>query len=168
MTASMSKFSRLALFQPHICRTPIRSFSASRFVYQSKSGIMETIKQTVAQNFGGAAHQAVSESQQFALEQVPSLTGKVAVITGGSEGIGYGCSHTLLTNDIKKLFILSVSKDVVDGAVDAVKGEMGQEAADKIVWLQCDLSDWKQTKETADKIASSTDRIDIMINSQSL
>lgn len=129
---------------------------------------METIKQTVAQNFGGAAHQAVSESQQFALEHVPSLTGKVAVITGGSEGIGYGCSHTLLTNDIKKLFILSVSKDVVDGAVDAVKGEMGQEAADKIVWLQCDLSDWKQTKETADKIASSTDRIDIMINSQSL
>lgn len=129
---------------------------------------METIKQTVAQNLGGAAHQAVSESQQFALEQVPSLTGKVAVITGGSEGIGYGCSHTLLTNDIKKLFILSVSKDVVDGAVDAVKGEMGQEAADKIVWLQCDLSDWKQTKETADKIASSTDRIDIMINSQSL
>lgn len=50
---------------------------------------METIKQTVAQNFGGAAHSAVSESQQFTLEQVPSLTGKVAVITGGSQGIGY-------------------------------------------------------------------------------
>ncbi|KAL8999767.1 MAG: hypothetical protein Q9169_001440 [Polycauliona sp. 2 TL-2023] len=133
-------------------------------IHQSKSGIMEAIKQTVAQNFGGAAHQAVSESQQFALEQVPSLTGKVAVITGGSEGIGYGCSHTMLTNDIKKLFILSVSKEVVDGAVNAVKEEMGQEAADKMVWLQCDLSDWKQVKETADKIASSTDRIDIMIN----
>ncbi|KAL8849507.1 MAG: hypothetical protein Q9221_005514 [Calogaya cf. arnoldii] len=125
---------------------------------------MEAIKQTVAQNFGGAAHQAVSESQQFALEQVPKLTGKVAVITGGSQGIGYGCSHTMLTNDIKKLFILSMSKEVVDGAVNAVKEEMGQEAADKMVWLQCDLSDWKQVKETADKIASQTDRIDIMIN----
>ena len=129
---------------------------------------MEAIKQTVAQNLGGAAHQAVSESQQFALEQVPSLTGKVAVITGGSEGIGYGCSHTMLANDIKKLFILSMSKDVIDGAVNAVKEEMGQEAADKMVWLQCDMSDWKQVKNTADKIASSTDRIDIMINSQYL
>ncbi|KAL8898027.1 MAG: hypothetical protein Q9192_002285 [Flavoplaca navasiana] len=129
-----------------------------------RSGIMDSIKQTVAQNLGGAAHQAVSESQQFALEQVPSLTGKVAVITGGSQGIGYGCSHTMLTNDIKKLFILSMSKEVVDGAVNAVKEEMGQESADKMVWLQCDLSDWKQVKETADKIASSTDRIDIMIN----
>ncbi|KAL8682557.1 MAG: hypothetical protein Q9186_001410 [Xanthomendoza sp. 1 TL-2023] len=125
---------------------------------------MDTIKQTVAQNFGGSAHKAVSESQQFALEEVPSLTGKVAVITGGSEGIGYGCSHTMLTHDIKKLFILSVSKDVVDGAVNAVKEEVGQEAADKIVWLQCDLSDWKAVAETAKKIADQTDRIDIMIN----
>ncbi|KAI4166712.1 MAG: hypothetical protein LQ343_007818 [Gyalolechia ehrenbergii] len=125
---------------------------------------MEAVKQTVAQNFGGGAHQAISESQQFALEQVPSLTGKIAVITGGSEGIGYACSHTMLTHDIKKLFILSVSKEVIDGAVNAVKEEMGQEAAEKMVWLQCDLSDWKKAKETADTIASQTDRIDIMIN----
>ncbi len=124
---------------------------------------METIKQTVAQNFGGPAHKAVSEVHQFSLEQVPSLTGKVALVTGGSQGIGYGCSHTMLSNDIKKLFILSVSKDVIDGAVNAVKEEMGQEAADKIVWLQCDLTDWKAVKETADKIASQTDRLDIFI-----
>ncbi|KAL9029155.1 MAG: hypothetical protein Q9196_002569 [Gyalolechia fulgens] len=125
---------------------------------------MEAIQKTVAQNLGGPAHKAVSENQQFALEEVPSLTGKVAVITGGSEGIGYACSHTMLMHDIKKLFILSMSKEVVDGAVNAVKEEMGQEAADKMVWLQCDLSDWKKVAETADKIANQTDRIDIMIN----
>ncbi|KAL8872295.1 MAG: hypothetical protein Q9174_002053 [Haloplaca sp. 1 TL-2023] len=125
---------------------------------------MDAVKRTVAENFGGSAHQAAKEGDQFTLEQTPSLSGKVAVITGGSEGIGYGCSHTMLTHDIKKLFILSVSKEVVDGAVNAVKEEMGQEAADKIVWLQCDLTDWKAVKATADKIASQTDRIDIMIN----
>ncbi|KAI4124498.1 MAG: hypothetical protein LQ338_004761 [Usnochroma carphineum] len=125
---------------------------------------METVKQSIAQNLGGPAHEAVPESQQFALEQVPSLTGKVAIITGGSEGIGYGCSHTMLSHDVKKLFILSVSKEVIDSAVNAVKEEMGQEAADKIVWLQCDLADFKAVKQTADKIASQTDRIDIMVN----
>ena len=125
---------------------------------------MEAIKKTVAENFGGAAHKAVSEDQQFALEQVPSLNGKVAVVTGGSEGIGYGCTHTLLSKGVEKLFILSVSKEVVDGAIKAVGEEMGEEAAKKMVWLQCDLSDWKHVKQTADKIASSTDRIDILIN----
>ncbi|KAI4216772.1 MAG: hypothetical protein LQ351_000721 [Letrouitia transgressa] len=125
---------------------------------------METIKQTAAQNFGGGSHKLVSENQQFDLEQVPSLSGKVAVITGGSEGIGYGCSHTLLSHGIQKLFILSVSEEVVNGALDAIKTELGEEAANKVTWLQCDLSDWKKTKETADKISSATERIDILIN----
>ncbi|KAL8930839.1 MAG: hypothetical protein Q9208_000380 [Pyrenodesmia sp. 3 TL-2023] len=125
---------------------------------------MEAVKKTVAQNVGGPAHSAVSEGQQFALEQVPSLTGKVAVITGGSEGIGYGCSHTMLSHDIKKIFMLSVSQEVVDGAKDAIKEEMGQEAADKIVWFQCDLSDWKKVAQVAGEIAKQTDRIDIMVN----
>lgn len=125
---------------------------------------MNAVKQTVAQNLGGSAHKAVSEDQQFALEQVPSLHGKVAVVTGGSEGIGYGCTHTLLSKGIEKLFILSVSKEVIDGAVNAVREEMGDAAAKKMTWLQCDLSDWKHVKQIADKIASSTDRIDILIN----
>ena len=70
----------------------------------------------------------------------------------------------MLSHDIKKLFVLSVSEEVVNGALDAIKQEMGEEAASKVVWLQCDLSDWKKTKETVDKIVSLTDRIDILIN----
>lgn len=126
---------------------------------------METIKQTIAQNFGSdESHKLVSEDQQFDLNQTPSLEGKVAVITGGSEGIGYGASHTFLSKGISKLFILSVSKDVIDGALDAIKQEMGEEVANKVTWLQCDLADWHAVKETADKIASSTDRLDILFN----
>ncbi|KAK0514852.1 hypothetical protein JMJ35_002231 [Cladonia borealis] len=126
---------------------------------------MEAIKQTVAQNMGvGGAHTLVPEDQQFDLDQTPNLKGKVAVITGGSEGIGYGCSHTLLSHGIEKLFILSVSEEVVSNSLKAIEEEMGAETAKKVTWLQCDLSDWKKTKETADKIAKSTDRIDILIN----
>ncbi|KAI9844768.1 MAG: hypothetical protein M1837_005301 [Sclerophora amabilis] len=130
---------------------------------------METIKQTIAQNLGGTLggdkpHKLVPEDQQFSLEQVPPLDGKVAVVTGGSEGIGYGCTHTLLSHGISKLFILSMSKDVVDGAMSALKQEMGDEVAKKVTWLQCDLANWHNTKDTADKIASGTDRIDILIN----
>lgn len=126
---------------------------------------METIKQTVAQNLGvSGSHTLVPEHQQFDLDQVPDLSGKVAVVTGGSEGIGYGCTHTLLKHGIKKLFILSVSKDVIDGSINAIKEEMGEETAKKVIWLQCDLADWKAVKQTADKIVSNTDRLDILIN----
>lgn len=125
---------------------------------------METIKNTVAENFGGPSHKLAPESHQFTLDQVPSLNGKVAVVTGGSEGIGFGCTHTLLAHGIDKVFIVSVSSDVVDGAVAAIREEMGEEVADKITWVQCDLSDFKMAEETAEKIASSTDRLDILIN----
>lgn len=125
---------------------------------------METVKQTIAQNIGGDSHKLVSEGQQFSLEQIPSLKGKVALVTGGSEGIGYGCTHSILSHGIEKLFILSVSKDTVDGAVSAIQEDLGDEAAKKVTWLQCDLSDWKKTMETADKIANNTDRLDIVIN----
>jgi NAD(P)-dependent dehydrogenase (short-subunit alcohol dehydrogenase family) len=128
------------------------------------ASLIDKVKTTVAENMGGPAHKVVPKEQQFSVEDVPDLSGKVAVITGGSEGIGYAYTHTLLTHNIKHLFILSVSKDVVDGAVDAIKEEMGPDAAGKVTWFQCDMADWKRVKETADKIASQTDRIDILIN----
>ena len=55
-------------------------------------------------------------------------------------------------------------EEVVDGAASAVAQEMGEEVAKKITWYQLDISDWKKTKEIADKIASETDRLDILVN----
>ena len=128
------------------------------------ASMVDAVKTTISENLGGSAHKVVSEDQQFSLEQVPNLEGKVAVVTGGSEGIGYGCTHTLLSHGIKKLFIISLSKDVVDDALGAIAKEMGEETAKKVTWLQGDLSDFKKAKEMADKIAGETDRIDILIN----
>ena len=125
---------------------------------------MEYVKKTVAENLGGPSHKLAPEEHQFTLDQVPSLNGKVAVVTGGSEGIGFGCTHTLLAHGIDKVFIVSVSSDVIDGAVAAIREEMGEDVAKKITWLQCDLADFKKAEETAEKIISSTDRLDILIN----
>lgn len=79
-------------------------------------------------------------------------------------GIGYGCTHTLLSKNISKLFILSVSQEVVDGARDAVKQELGEDKAARTEWIQCDLSDWKRVVQVAKQISDSTDRLDILIN----
>lgn len=46
---------------------------------------MEAIKHTIAENFGGPSHSLVAEENYFGLEQVPDLSGKVAVVTGYEE-----------------------------------------------------------------------------------
>lgn len=79
-------------------------------------------------------------------------------------GIGYGFTHSLLSKNVSKLFILSGSKDVVDKAGDAVKEELGEEKAKRIHWIQLDLSDWKKAAEVAKEISDNTDRLDIVFN----
>ncbi|RTE83865.1 hypothetical protein BHE90_001670 [Fusarium euwallaceae] len=117
---------------------------------------------TIAENFGGPAKKL--STSEFSIEDVPSQAGKVGVVTGGSEGIGYGITHILLSRDIKKLYILSMSEDIVNDAKKSFAHELGQEKADRVVWIKCDLSDWAQTKKVAEQIKDSTDRLDILVN----
>jgi len=130
--------------------------------------MMQAAKNTIAENVGEkwipGAHQLAPPDQRFSLDEVPDLSGKVAVVTGGSEGIGYGCAHTLLSHNIEKLFILSRQQDIAQDAIAALGQEMGKDKANRVVWMQCDLSDWEQTSQTAFEIRSKTDRLDMLIN----
>jgi NAD(P)-dependent dehydrogenase (short-subunit alcohol dehydrogenase family) len=125
--------------------------------------VMETIKSTIAENFGGPAHSLAKREHQFSLEETPDQSGKVALVTGGTDGIGYGASFTLLQKNLAKLFLISSSRETADSAVADVREKLGKETANKITWLQCDLSDWKAAAATSQKIRDQTDRLDILI-----
>ncbi|EME50256.1 hypothetical protein DOTSEDRAFT_119478 [Dothistroma septosporum NZE10] len=128
------------------------------------SSTLDAVKSTFSQNLGGVAQNLTPAGQNFSIDEVPDLSGKVAVVTGGSEGIGYACTHTLLSKGVKKVYILSVSQEVVNGAKEAVKSELGEERANATEWIQLDLSDWDKTVEVAKKLAAENERIDILIN----
>ena len=128
------------------------------------SKIADTLKSTIAENFGGPAHSLADKEHQFSIEEVPDLTGKVAVVTGGSEGIGYGVTHTFMSRNIKHLYILSLSQEVVDGAVKSMEEELGTDVSEKVTWIECDMGNWRRVKEVADQISKSTSRIDILVN----
>lgn len=145
---------------------PCLKSSSSHRLYTSRS-TMQTVKNTIAENLGKfvpGAHEVAPKDSQFSLSQVPDLAGKVAIVTGGSEGIGYGCTHTLLTHNVSRLFIISLEADIASDAIAAICTELGSEAASKVEWLPCDLSDWEQTSKVAFSIAEKIDRLDILIN----
>lgn len=149
ISVNPSQINRYSLFKDHVANPEA----------------MEAVKQTVAQNLGvGGAHKMVPDDQRFDLNDTPDQKGKVAVITGGSEGLGYGALYTLLKFGLEKAFVISVDQTKIDEALKAISKDLGDETAKKVTWLQCDLADWKATKETADKISKSTDRIDILLN----
>lgn len=132
---------------------------------------METIKHTIAENIGVAPtfsadpHLLVEPQHRFGLEEVGGLSGKVALVTGGSEGIGFGCTHTLLRGNIDKVFVLSMSKEIIDQAKDAFAkdNELPQDAVHHIVWKQCDLTDYKRVQQVASEVTNETERLDILI-----
>jgi NAD(P)-dependent dehydrogenase (short-subunit alcohol dehydrogenase family) len=127
---------------------------------------MQAIKNTIAENLGGivsSAHQlAPAESQFDITKDVPDLSGKVALITGGSEGIGYATAFTLLKANAAKVFIISLSEETKDNAVEDVRASLGSQYAGKIVWFPCDIADPKAVTEVAKKVLDQTDRLDIL------
>lgn len=50
------------------------------------AAVVDAVRNTIAENFGGVAHSLAKKEHQFSLEEVPDQSGKVAVITGGSKG----------------------------------------------------------------------------------
>ena len=128
------------------------------------SSAVKAAQTTLSQNLGGPAHNTAPDRAKFDLADTPDQSGKVAVVTGGSEGIGYGAVHTLLDKNIAKVFILSGRQDVIDGSIASIKEEMGEDKANRMKWIQCDLSDWKRVTEVASQIRNETDRIDTLIN----
>ena len=124
--------------------------------------MVDYVKNTVAENFGGVAQKL--GTHQFSLELCPDVSGKVAVGTGLSEGIGYGVAFTLLKNNLSQLHVISLNKETMDGAIKDIKERLGEQAADRVKWYECDMADWVAVAETAKKISQSTDRIDMVFN----
>lgn len=141
---------------------PITTQLVILFTNKSLTPFFSHLQDAIAENFGGPAHNIGTTS--FSLDDTPDLSGKVAVITGGSEGIGYGVAYTLIKHNLSKLFILSRKREVFDGALASIASELGQEKADRVHWIQCDLEDWAQTAVVAEQIKESTDRLDILVN----
>ncbi|KKY13139.1 putative oxidoreductase bli-4 [Diplodia seriata] len=84
-------------------------------------------------------------------QDIPDLSGKVYVVTGGSAGIGYGIVAHLLQHNASKIYLLSNKEEHAEEAKEDLK-KYGD--ATRVEWKKCNLQDLKEvdavTKELSD------------------
>lgn len=87
------------------------------------------------------------------------LSGRVALITGGGNGIGKGCAK-LLADAGASVMIVDLREDSACAVCDEI-----QEAGGSAAFFQADLSKEENCKAAVDACVSQFGRLDILINS---
>ncbi|KAF4548106.1 Short chain dehydrogenase-like protein 58 [Elsinoe fawcettii] len=90
---------------------------------------------------------------------IPDLSGKVFIVTGGSAGIGFGIVAHLLQHNATKIYLLSNKEEHADEAQRELT-KYGN--IDHVEWKKCDLANLKQTAEVAKEL-SKLEKIDALI-----
>ena len=93
-------------------------------------------------------------------KDIPDLTGKVAIITGGAGGCGYRAAIAFLKKNCK-VIIASRSKDKADAAIKTLRDEI---KTGDVSFIRVDLGDLKTIKPFAEEFARSSSSLDILIN----
>lgn len=95
------------------------------------------------------------------------LEGKVAIVAGGSRGIGRGCVLELAANGAK-VYVLGRTLNEGEGALPGSLSKTVQEAAElggTAIPVVCDLRSDEQIGAVFARVMKENDRIDILVNS---
>ncbi|KAK9424327.1 putative oxidoreductase [Seiridium unicorne] len=96
----------------------------------------------------------------FDLERdVPELTGKVILITGGTNGLGAATAKMLASRNPAKICITGRNEPAAQGVIADIKSSGSKT---EVVWIRCDHTDLASVKEAADELSRES-RLDILI-----
>lgn len=87
------------------------------------------------------------------------MTDNVALITGGTRGIGRQIVEKLASRGVRIAFTYRESSDLADSLVAEMRGRNIDIQA-----IQCDISDFDQARQAVDQVIDHWGRIDILVN----
>jgi len=90
-----------------------------------------------------------------------NLTDKIAVVTGGSAGIGLACAKTLF---VEGASVVNAAHEGVESAAESIRQLAGGKRDDQVVPVKVDLSQAGQAEVVVDKAIERFGRVDILIN----
>ncbi|KAF5536685.1 alcohol dehydrogenase Bli-4 [Fusarium napiforme] len=93
---------------------------------------------------------------------IPSLKGKVILITGGNSGLGLETARALLKHEPFRIFLACRSKAKFDQAVNDLR--QGGSNTDAVSFLTLDLASLSSIKSAAAEFQASSTRLDLLIN----
>ena len=102
-------------------------------------------------------------SKRFRPEQIPDLSGRVVIVTGGSAGIGF---HDALALALAGATVLIISANEEKGKqAEAEINKQLKEVSSygSVTWHGLNLGDLKKVDELAQKLSKELDRLDIFI-----
>ncbi|KAJ7482828.1 NAD(P)-binding protein [Mycena galericulata] len=90
---------------------------------------------------------------------MPDLSGKVTLVTGGNTGIGYETVKQLLLKNAK-VYLAARSPEKAAAAIKRLESETNKSA----IFLQLDLADLPSVRKAADTFLAQEEKLDILFN----
>ncbi|RDB16046.1 hypothetical protein Hypma_003421 [Hypsizygus marmoreus] len=91
------------------------------------------------------------------------LKGKVAIVTGGNAGIGFGTVQHLARGGAK-VYLAARNEERATGAIARLREAGYAPGNGEVVWLKLDLSDPRDAKKAAEAFLKKEERLDILVN----
>ena len=88
-----------------------------------------------------------------------SLSGRTAIVTGGSKGIGYAIATRFAASGAE-VAIIARGKEALDAAVHSIKGK----AQTRVVGVQADVGSAGDIKRAYDGVMKAFGKVDILVN----
>ncbi|KAH8110293.1 NAD(P)-binding protein [Phellopilus nigrolimitatus] len=111
----------------------------------------------------GAVSSFISESwppkSHFNVEDIPDLSGKVVIVTGGYSGVGKETVKALLSHNAT-VYLAGRSKDKAEEAIKELK----ETSSNEPVFLQLDLASLASVRQAAEEFLSKEKKLHVLFN----
>ncbi|KAJ5112131.1 hypothetical protein N7532_000176 [Penicillium argentinense] len=92
---------------------------------------------------------------------IPNLSGKVVLVTGGNAGLGKETILQLSKHNPSKIFLGARSESKATEAIKSIKSSVSNDV--EITWLPMDLTSTESIKKAADQFKLQSHRLDILV-----
>ena len=100
----------------------------------------------VLKNMSMGVAQTMPPKATWGVDNIPDLSEKTVIVTGGSAGIGRETVKALLVKNAN-VYLAARNKEKSEATIKVLKEETGKEAK----FLQLDLADLKKVKQAAEE-----------------
>lgn len=100
-------------------------------------------------------------------KDMPDLSGKVIIVTGGNSGLGKESIHQLAKHNPSKIYLGARSNQRGNAAIEEITSAVPS-AKGKVHFLEIDMASLASVKRAAERILKENDRLDVLMNNAGL